>query len=328
MKTRNTKLVVAGFLLAAVTTALTTGCQTKPTVARETVSRAFGGGPALLGPIALNEDVVVVDARSAFDYSMARIPRSVAINWADYSEAEPTKRGWPQKDLFAATRRLARLGIAPDSKVVVLGAGLDGQGEEGRVAWLLAYLGVENVRFGRFGSVKAKLTTEALPESLGPQGPLSKDERPAQPPEAVTAAKPIWKPQTVDSLIVTTKEMKGVINNHAMEKPWGYAGRKAKLYRIIDVRPEGEYLGKSSFRSKSIPNLNAINVPWKEFFDADFRPFAETAQKLAAIQVTPQHRVIVIDNDGVASAAVVMALRAYGYNDAGVYAGGYNDLIP
>lgn len=326
MKVQNINMIVLSFLSAAVV--LTTGCQTKPTVARETVARTFGGGPALLGPIALTEEVVVVDARSAFDYSMARIPRSVAINWPDYSEAEPNKRGWPQKDLFAATRRLARLGIAPDSKVVVLGAGLDGQGEEGRVAWLLAYLGIDNVRFGRFGSVKTRLTTEALPESAKPLGSASRDELPTQPPEAVTVAKPIWKPQTVNSLIVTTAEMKGVINNHATEKPWNFAGGKNKLYRIIDVRPEGEYLGKSSFRSKSIPNLNAINVPWKEFFDADFRPVPETIQKLAAIQVTPQHRIIVIDNDGVASAAVTMALRAFGYNDAGVYAGGYNDLVP
>ncbi len=308
--------------------AVATGCQTKPTVVRETVSRSFSGGQALLGPIEISEEVVVADARPPFDYSMARIPRSVSINWTDYSEAEPAKRGWPQKDLFAAARRLARLGIAPESKVVVLGLGRDGQGEEGRVAWMLAYLGIENVRFGRFGSVKSRITTEALPEDAKTGFTQKHDPRPAQPPETATVGKPIWKPQVVSSLIASREEMLGAIENNAMEKPWSYNGAKPKLYRLIDVRSEAEYLGKTGgLRSKSIPNLNALNVPWKEFFDGDFRPFNETAQRLAAINVARQHRIIVLDNDGVASGAVTMALRAFGYTDAANFAGGFNDLM-
>jgi thiosulfate/3-mercaptopyruvate sulfurtransferase len=315
-------LLVASLALGA--------CQTKPTVVRETVSRSFGGSQALLGPIELSEDVVIADARPPFDFSMARVPRSVAINWADYSEAEGSKRGWPQKDLFAAARRLARLGIAPGSKVVVLGNGKEGQGEEGRVAWLLAYLGIENVRFGRFGSVKSRITTEALPEDTKSEFSerASSDPRSPQPAEVPATAKSIWKPQVVNSLIATREEVLGAIENNAMEKPWSFNGAKAKLYRFIDARPEAEYLGKTGgFRARLIPNLNALNVPWKEFFDADFRPLAETAQRLVSIGVLARYRIIVLDNDGVASGAVTMALRAYGYSDAANYAGGFNDLM-
>jgi thiosulfate/3-mercaptopyruvate sulfurtransferase len=301
------------------------GCQSKPTVVRETVSRSFGGSQALLGPIVVDESVVVVDARSSFDYSMARIPRSVSMNWADYSETEPNLRGWPQKDAFAGTRRLARLGIAPDSKVVVLGYGAEGQGEEGRIAWMLAYWGVANVRFGRFGSVKARVTTEALPEAAKSS---FDDGRSMQPPEKPTTAKPIWKPAIVNSLIASREEIQGAIESSANVKPWSFGGGKPKLYRIIDVRSEAEYLGKKGgFRAKAIPNIEALNAPWKEFFTADFRPLAETAQRLASVGILPQHRVIVIDNDGVASAAVTMALRAFGYADAACFAGGYNDLM-
>lgn len=333
MKVRRAQeALVTVFIFGLLTVLLGAGCQTKPTVARETVSRSFGGSQALLGPIALTEDVVVADARSSFDFSMARIPRSVSINWADYSEAETSQKGWPQKDLFAAARRLARLGIAPDSKVVVLGLGLEGQGEEGRVAWMLAYLGVENVRFGRFGSVKSRITTEALPEAAqsafsDARSGRKKDEREAQPPEAAVPAKPIWKPQVVSSLIATREEVLGAIDGNATAKPWAPKGGKPKLYRIIDVRPEDEYLGRTGFRSKSIPNIEALNVPWKEFFTGDFRPSAETAERLRAVGVQPQHRIIVVDNDGLASCAVTMALRAYGFQDAGCYAGGYNDLM-
>lgn len=303
-----------------------TACQTKPTTTRETVSRSFGGSQALLGPIALGEDVVIADTRSSFDFSMSRIPRSVSINWSDYSEREPSQRGWPQKDLFAAARRLSRLGIGPTSKVVVLGQGLEGQGEEGRVAWLLAYLGVEDVRFGRFGSVKSRITTEALPEAA--KSLFDKDDRSAQPAEPLPTTQPIWKPQVVSSLIVSREEVTGAIRNNAMENPWSFNGSKPRLYRIIDVRTEKEYLGqKGGFRSKAVPNINALNVPWKEFFNVDFRPVAETAERLRSIHVVPQHRIIVLDNDGVASCAVTMALRAYGFNDAGCYAGGYNDMM-
>jgi thiosulfate/3-mercaptopyruvate sulfurtransferase len=312
-------------LAATLFAVVLVGCQTKPTVLRETVSRSFGGSQALLGPIVIDENVVVVDARSSFDYSMARIPRSVSLNWADYSEADKNLRGWPQKDAFAATRRLARLGIAPDSKVVVLGNGADGQGEEGRVAWMLAYWGVTNVRFGRFGSVKSRVTTEALPEAAKSN---LLDDRSMQPPEKPATAKPIWKPAIVNSLIASREEVQGAIENSATEKPWSFDGAKPKLYRIIDVRSSSEYLGKSGgLRAKAIPNISALNAPWKEFFSPEFRPLAETAERLASVGVLPQHRVIVIDNDGIASAAVTMALRAYGYVDAACFAGGYNELM-
>ncbi|MBK7892424.1 MAG: hypothetical protein IPJ84_16730 [Bdellovibrionales bacterium] len=98
--------------------------------------------------------------------------------------------------------------------------------------------------------------------------------------------------------------------------------------KIIDVRPAKEYLGtQGGMRSKSIPNIEALNVPWKEFFTDDFRPDPEIAPKLQSVNVTPDLRIIVIDNDGVAAAAVTMALRALGFEKAGVYAGGYNDLL-
>ncbi|MDX9732375.1 MAG: rhodanese-like domain-containing protein [Bdellovibrionales bacterium] len=340
-KARSFQLFMAiGLLLVAV------GCQTKPTVVRETAERGFGGEKALLGPITLDEAVVVVDTRPKFDFSMARIPRSVSINWADYSEAEPNKRGWPQRDIFAAARRLARLGIAPDSKVVIFGQGLEGQGEEGKVAWLLAYLGVENVRFARFGSVRTRITTEAMPESVGSAGAMggsllgddtsgwNDPSRSMQPAEAPVEAKPIWKPEVASSLIVLPSELKGAIQNRAVEKPWASKaaaeqGAKPRLYRIIDVRPEKEYLGqRGGLRSKAIPNIDAVNIPWKEFFTPDFRPDTSLVERLRAVGIAPEYRIVVIDSDGVASAAVTMALRAFGYSDAGNYAGGYNDLMP
>ncbi len=306
----------------AIIVAISVGCATKPTVVSETIQRQFLGGPALLKPIQLTESIVVVDARSSFDYSMARVPRSVHINWADYAEAEPNLRGWPQRDLFAAARRIARLGIEPSTPVVVLGQGKNGQGEEGRVAWLLAYLGVRDVRFAKFDAVRKRITTEALPPSretpedrMLDEGESSFATSSKAPAESPPKAAPIWKPLIVSSLIVREPEFKKALLADSRMK-------------IIDVRPAKEYLGtQGGLRAKMIPNIEALNVPWKEFFTDDFRPDPEIAPKLQSVNVTPDLRIVVIDNDGIAAAAVAMALRALGFEQAGVYAGGYNDLL-
>jgi 3-mercaptopyruvate sulfurtransferase SseA len=334
------------------------GCVTKPTTVTETSTRGFGAAPALMRPVLLDESTVILDARPAFEYSMARIPRSLNINWVDFSERDPMSRGWPQKDSFAAARRLARMGISPDSKVVVFGLGPDGQGEEGRVAWLLAYLGVENVQFARFGAVKSRVTTEAIPEmarsdfedsraltgGFGSGSRLSETDRSKragdegigasggllgdnQPKESGISAQPVWKPELESSLIATRAEVLGAFENRAVEKAWSFQGAKPKFYRIIDVRSAKEYLGKTGgMRSRAIPNFDAMNIPWKEFFDTDLKPLPEIGERLMSIGFRRDQRILVIDNDGVASAAVTMALRAMGFVDAACYAGGYNDL--
>jgi thiosulfate/3-mercaptopyruvate sulfurtransferase len=337
--------------------AVVSGCATKPTVVTETSTRGFGAAPALMRPVLLDEATVILDARPAFEYSMARIPRSLNINWVDFSERDAMARGWPQKDVFAAARRLARMGVSPKSKVVVFGLGPDGQGEEGRVAWLLAYLGVENVQFARFGSVKSRVTTEALPElgrsefedsqpngvssasrlsesdrsnrsgdaGLGASGGLLGEN---QPKESGIKAEPLWKPELESSLIATRAEILGAFENRAVEKAWSFQGAKPKFYRIIDVRSAKEYLGKTGgLRSRAIPNFDAMNIPWKEFFDTDLKPLPEIGERLMSIGFRRDQRILVIDNDGVASAAVTMALRAMGFVDAACYAGGYNDLL-
>jgi len=57
--------------------------------------------------------------------------------------------------------------------------------EEGRVAWMLAYLGVKQVSFVDIASLKARMinTTQEQNKSA-----------------------PIWKPKTVDSILCASKE--------------------------------------------------------------------------------------------------------------------------
>lgn len=285
-----------------------TGCALKPTVAHENPDRKAEGindasqtqaQVPIEEPIVINERTVIIDARPAFEYSMAHIPRAINLKWSDFTEPEPEpmSRGVLQRDTFAIARRLARLGLTPDSQVVVVGEGTAGQGEEGRLAWMLAYLGIKNARFAALHSLKIHLTNIAT--------------------ENLTSV-PIWRPEPVESLNVTKAELLEVINKAGQTKPLA----------LIDVRSEREYLGKEGLGLiKKVPDMGAINIPWTEFFTDRLSINPSMRARLESVGIKPEHRIIVLGNDGVSSAAVTMALRAMGFSQAGNYAGGLRELL-
>ncbi len=281
-------------------------CQTKPTKSSVSEPRAFAANNQ---PVQITPQTLVVDARPAFDYSTAHVPRSIQVTWSDYVEAEPAQRGIIQRDTFAAARRLARLGLSPDSKVVVVGRGLSGEGEEGRVAWMLAYLGIRDVQFAAIDALKPRLTN--APES--------------QPPPSVA----IWKPEIDESLNATKDEVLFAINQNGVAKPISFKGATARLYRFIDVRSEKAYLGKEGLGAlKHVPDMGAINIPWQQFFTPSMRVNEKTMKQLSAMGYTPNERIIIVSEEGVTSAAVTMAFRQAGFVNTANYSGGLQDLIP
>lgn len=291
-------------LLASLVLSIS-ACTTKPTRVLQNEERAFDGNKK----VEITKDTIVVDARPAFEYSTNHIPRSVNLNWADFTEAEPAQRGIIQNDTEGAARRLARVGVGLDSNVVVLGNGLQAGGEEGRIAWMLAYLGVANVQFAPIDTLKPRLTNE--PE--------------ASPPKSAA----IWKPILDASLHATKDEVLFVINERGVDKPISYKGLPARRYRLIDTRSERAYLGKEGLGVlKHVPNMDAVNIPWKQFFTTDLRPNESTMRQLRVLGFTPEDRIIVLDENGIASAAVTLSLRAAGFRGAANYAGGLQDLIP
>ena len=103
---------------------------------------------------------------------------------------------------------------------------------------------------------------------------------------------------------------------------------RSELYKILDVRDAKDYLGHIGLGAKTnVPNMGATNIPWKQFFDDGLRPNPAIEDKLHSVGITEDCRVIVLDADGVASAAVTMALRSFGYDDAGNSSGGLQDLL-
>lgn len=286
------------------------GCQLAPTKTRETPERKYEGASGLTAPIRLTPETVVIDARPAFEFSVAHVPHSINLQWNDFTvHTDRENQGVLQPDLGAIARRLARAGLQPSGHVLVVGQGRGGEGEEGRIAWMLAYFGFKNVQFAALDSLKFRLT------NISEENPLK--------------SAPPWTLETVESLLVPRAELQFVMNHNGVEEPIAYnAGSKPVVYRILDVRDADDYLGRSGFGARHrVPNMGAINIPWKEFFDAGLRVRPEMLAKLSSVGIKPEHRIIVLDADGLASADVTMALRALGFNNAGLLAGGLADLL-
>jgi len=98
----------------------------------------------------------VVDARTQMEYDRGHITEAVRIGWEDWNAKPPKGLSldlwepgyWGLLDnarLDDFANKLGLLGISNGRPVVVYADGLRSKGTEGRVAWMLLYLGVEQV---------------------------------------------------------------------------------------------------------------------------------------------------------------------------------------
>ena len=305
--------------LAALASLIFGACGLKPTRTIETQPRfsppadSVGSEPSPEEPIALTHETAVIDVRPAFEFASSRIPRSVSMQWSDFAQNEPAQRGVLQPDLFRIARRLARAGISPDTPVVVVGNGQRGGGEEGRMAWMLRYLGVKRVRFASIFYFPGPFVSR--PPSPMPGEPADAPQEPA-PRNA-----PVWKPQPAARWLATQAEIRDVINKNKLRDAGGG-------YALIDARPAKDYLGQEGFGfAHPVPNMGAVNAPWTDFVDSKGRVDCGFAKKLQSVGVTRDKRVIAFDEYGVASGGVAVALRTCGWTDAANYAGGLRDLM-
>jgi thiosulfate/3-mercaptopyruvate sulfurtransferase len=113
--------------------------------AQELRRRLAGGEPAC----------TVVDARTRAEFGRGHIPGSLWLGWEHWCAAAPPDAGpllaqagyWgvlsdPPEVL---ARRLAELGVRGDGPLVVYADGPRSKGREGRIAWMLLYLGASEV---------------------------------------------------------------------------------------------------------------------------------------------------------------------------------------
>lgn len=271
-------------------------CATAPTKTFEKKQAKTQGQDSGL---VLTEDTVLIDARLPFEYAVSHVNGSYNMLWTDFTHREEWRRGVLEGDLFFHARRLARLGLDPETSIVVIGKGLQGQGDEGRLAWTLLVLGFKNVQLAHIDSLNR---------------PWSRDEAPLREPKAV------WKPEVRENLWIEGKEFLQQAMTAEIKRP---------NVKIFDVRSVDEYLGKLQTlpRGRTAPDLGAINIPWNEFFERDNSLRFEIQTQLSGIGITKEHEILVVSNQGIRSAAVTFALQQMGYSKARNFMGGYRELL-
>ncbi len=270
-----------------------TGCQTQPTKGYDNQTRPT----AQKGELTITENTVFVDARSPFLYNLSHLPKAINFSWEEFTESRKAWKGRLVKDLFNRTRRLARLGIGPDSSVVVIGEGKAGRGEEGRLAWTLNYLGVKDVHFA---------SKDFFDQTKWVHGGK---------PEAPLPSVPMWKPNLNSNIIVDPSELRRLKEMNA-----GSNGRTL----VFDVRGPSEFLKGHTLEVG--PNIKVLNIEWKEFVDEQGRPNHEVVKKIKQLGIKEEFRIIVVSESGVESGAVVHALNDMGFPKAAHFPGGFREI--
>ncbi len=267
------------------------GCQVAPTRVYESHAAQAKDSQQ----IALTDQTILVDARPAFEYSVSHLNGAIPLRPEDFTQRESPFLGILDLDHFALTRHLARLGISPNSFVVVVGRGPEGKGEEGRVAWTLKYLGVKNVRFAAVSSFKKPLTSSEAP-----------------PRTSAT----IWKPELDESLLARRDEVLNIL-----QKPDSASAILIDVRADVRATEDTRSIGKKSKLQLSMPR-----IPWTEFVSFQGLPNSEIKVKLEAVGITQQKKIVLISEQGIESAEATLALRELGYLKATNFSGGFLEL--
>jgi thiosulfate/3-mercaptopyruvate sulfurtransferase len=275
---RNLFVLVLGFFIVS--------CQMVPPATKVSSQESVQGGDQNSLEQFRKNHPVVLDVRSAFDFNLMHMPGAINVRWEDFSQAEATSRGLLQPDLFAIARRLSLIGIDPDSKVMVVGKGIRGQGEEGRVAWTLKVLGVKDVM-----TLNHDHFREANP-------------REANPP---VENKSYWKPSVDETLFIEAKDFKALVGDGKVV--------------VLDVRSLPEFNQENLSKNKKV-KAAVVNMDWKSFFQDSGMPKTNVESLLTAKNISKDQMILVMSNHGVRSAAATYALRAAGYRQVRNFAGG------
>lgn len=146
------------------------GCQIEPTHMKEEPTNQY------------DKNSVLMDTRSAFEFESFHISGSVNINSGDYlilKNAKPVKRIL-DPDITQIIERLAKRGISPDKKIILLSNKKDSD-ENKKWRWLLRQFGVYNVELAAFDQYREIYKTVT--------------------PQAPPAAVPVWEVKDAKSIL-------------------------------------------------------------------------------------------------------------------------------
>ncbi|MCI0527369.1 MAG: sulfurtransferase [Nitrospira sp.] len=240
--------------------------------------------------------VVLLDARPVMSYLFSHLPGAVNVNWKDFSDPALPMKSLLDSDLARLEKKVGALGVSQDRRVVVYADPFESWGDDGRIYWMLCYLGHPMVQILDGGWFKWKREGKQVERGPGK----------AAPAQFTAGVNP--------DLLMTKDELKKRINPISTGTT------------IIDARTPEEYLGQRSSglpREGHIPG--AVNIPWNSFYNADgtVKSPEEIRKTVGGSGVTGDKEVVTYCTGGVRSAWLYFTLRLAGFDKTKNYAGSW-----
>tara|TARA_B100000315_G_C14594123_1_gene597691 strand:- start:5302 stop:6168 length:867 start_codon:yes stop_codon:yes gene_type:complete len=245
--------------------------------------------------------LVVVDVRPKLEFATGHIFGAVQTEWRDFSDPDSDIKGLLNPQMSCLEEKLSALGIGNENRVVVYTDPFDSWGSEGRIYWMLSYLGHQNVQVLDGGWVKWK--REGRKTEMGFARPTSA----------------VFKSSVRPELIVLKDEMKNLINSRV-------EGACLESHAVIDARSPKEYngaMGPGIPRGGHVPS--AINIPWDRFFneDASIKSHEDLQGIFREHNLTDDQEIICYCTGGVRSAWLLTVLQFAGYMKVRNYTGSW-----
>ena len=241
------------------------------------------------------EDFVLIDVRGAAAYS-SHIPGAVHSTWHEYSDPASVAKGVLNPDLSLLEQRLRTLGLNQASDVVIYSNPFDNWGDEGRMFWMLQYLGHPSVCILDGGWVKWVAEQRQFEHEIVnlPTGDFTVNAH--------------------SDLIINKDVLKKLVR-----------GQHPNTV-ILDVRSVEEYAGKEIDglpRAGHIPS--AMNISWNQFLqpDATVKPLEQVRNVFADHGLREDQEIVTYCLGGVRAAWVYCLLRYAGYNQVKTYPGSW-----
>jgi thiosulfate/3-mercaptopyruvate sulfurtransferase len=241
--------------------------------------------------------LVIIDVRGKAAYEFGgHIPGAVHTTWHDYSDPNAVARGLLDPNLAGPEKKLRALGINDDSHIVIYSNPFDNWGDEGRMFWMLEYLGHKNLRILDGGWVK--WIEERRPFEHGRVVPKSGTFTVTADPERM----------------MMKDELKAVVRRSHPDTV------------IVDARSLEEFLGKEISgipRPGHIPS--AIHVAWNGFLnpDATVKDLDKIKTVLDLKGLDRTRETVCYCTGGVRSAWLYFVLRLAGYDKVKNYPGSW-----
>lgn len=217
--------------------------------------------------------------------------QSVYLNWEQFVQPGAVSRGYFYKDELAVKSILENSSLDPDIETFIVGKGIKGRGEEGRLALTLLSWGFKKIKITTIGTLKKQ----------------------GYPIDQIKPAKKIqFKKISFSTKYISTESDPKKLFAHTN--------------LIIDVRPTRTTENIKYPASMYAYKPHILNYQWKDFFTEDLilKPLDAAIEK----KIKSYKTITVISYAGLASSLVVLALRQHGYDQVYLYEGGFSDLEP